>query len=162
MTARAEGGLEARVAVATTIGLVDKALRLGRTVLADKRVRFVLTGGLNTAFGFGCFVAYQFLVGQHFGYMWTLLLAHTTTVLFAFMTHRRIVFRVTGSVLRDLWRFESVYLVALGINAVLLPLAVEVVGLPVLMAQACITAINAFVSWLGHSRFSFHRKEVAA
>ncbi|KRF45526.1 hypothetical protein ASH01_06790 [Terrabacter sp. Soil811] len=141
---------------------VDRLAALGRRALADKRVKFVLTGALNTAFGFGCFVAYQYLVGVRFGYMWTLILAHITTVLFAFMTHRRLVFQVAGSVLRDLWRFESVYLVALGINAVLLPLAVEVAGLPVLVAQGAITALNAFVSWLGHSRFSFHRNEVAA
>ncbi|KRC88253.1 hypothetical protein ASE25_15525 [Terrabacter sp. Root85] len=141
---------------------VDRLAALGRRALADKRVKFVLTGALNTAFGFGCFVAYQYLVGVRFGYMWTLVLAHITTVLFAFMTHRRLVFQVSGSVLRDLWRFESVYLVALGINAVLLPLAVEVAGLPVLVAQAGITTLNAFVSWLGHSRFSFHRNEVAA
>ena len=49
-------------------------------LLDDKRVKFVLTGVLNTAFGFGCFVAYQSLVGARFGYMWTLVLAHVTTV----------------------------------------------------------------------------------
>jgi putative flippase GtrA len=141
---------------------IERIIRLGRHVLADKRVKFLLTGGLNTAFGFACFVAFQFLVGARFGYMWTLAVAHVTTVLFAFMTHMRLVFKVSGSVLRDLWRFESVYLVALGANALLLPLAVEIVGLPVLVAQAGITGINAVISWLGHSRFSFHRKAVVA
>ncbi|WP_020145242.1 GtrA family protein [Terracoccus sp. 273MFTsu3.1] len=162
MTAQADSGLEALVVQPAALRPIDRLLGLGRRVLADKRVKFVLTGALNTAFGFGCFVAYQYLVGVRFGYMWTLVLSHITTVLFAFVTHRRLVFQVSGSVMRDLWRFESVYLVALGINAVLLPLAVELAGLPVLVAQAGITALNAFVSWMGHSRFSFHRKAVAA
>jgi hypothetical protein len=41
--------------------------------------------------------------------------------------HRRLVFvfRVWGHVLRDLVRFESVYLTALGINVVVLPVLVE-------------------------------------
>src|SRR6476469_974309 len=158
MTAQADGGIE---------GLAVGSRRLGastfagvRSLLGDQRVRFVLTGGLNTAFGFLCFAAFQLAVGQHAGYMWTLLLTHVTTVLFAFATHRRLVFNVTGSVLRDLWKFESVYLVALGVNALLLPLAVEVAGLPVLVAQAVITVVNAVLSWLGHSRFTFYRKSV--
>lgn len=162
MTVHAGSGVEVPVAVPTVVGPIHQVIALVRTLLVDKRVKFVLTGALNTAFGFGCFVAFQYLVGVRFGYMWTLVLAHVTTVLFAFTTHRRLVFRVSGPVLRDLWRFESVYLVALGINALLLPLAVEVAGVPVLAAQACITALNAFVSWMGHSRFSFRRKGVAA
>ena len=128
-----------------------------RNALRDKRIRFVLAGGVNTGFGFGCFVVYQDLVGVRWGYMLTLLLAHCTSVLFAFVVHRSVVFRVSGSLLRDLWRFESVYLVTLSLNAVLLPLLVEVGGLPVIIAQAAITAANVVVSWLGHSRFSFRR-----
>jgi putative flippase GtrA len=89
--------------------------------------------------------------------MWTLALTHVTSVLFAFAIHRSFVFRVTGRVLLDLWRFESVYLAALGLNAVLLPVLVELGGLPVLVAQAAITCLNVAVSWLGHSRFSFRR-----
>jgi putative flippase GtrA len=163
MTAQADRAVQIIApASLASVRPIDRVGRLARQILRDKRIKFILTGGLNTAFGFGCFVAYQLLVGVHFGYMSTLVLAHVTTVLFAFMTHRRLVFKVSGSVLRDLWRFESVYLVALGVNGLLLPLAVEVVGLPVLAAQAGITAINAVISWLGHSRFSFHRKEAAA
>lgn len=128
-----------------------------RRVLGDKRIRFVLAGGLNTAFGFACFVAYQHTVGTHWGYMWTLALTHVTSVLFAFATHRSFVFQVSGRLLADLWRFESVYLTALGLNAVLLPSLVELGGVPVLVAQAAITCLNVLVSWLGHSRFSFRR-----
>lgn len=131
-----------------------------RTMLDDTRLRFIVAGAVNTGFGFGCFVVYQQLIGVHWGYMWTLLLAHCTSVLFAFVTHRSLVFRVTGNLLRDLWRFESVYLVTLGLNAVLLPLLVEVGGLPVIIAQAAITVANVVVSWLGHSRFSFRRPAV--
>lgn len=162
MTAQADSAREALVLRRPAVGLMGRLIGVIRVLLADKRVTFVLTGALNTAFGFGCFVAYQSLVGARFGYMWTLALAHVTSVLFAFVAHRRLVFKVTGSVLSDLWRFESVNLVALGVNALLLPLAVEVAGLQVIVAQAGITVINAVVSWLGHSRFSFRRKEVAA
>lgn len=128
-----------------------------RTTLDDKRVRFIVAGAANTGFGFGCFVLYQQLIGVHWGYMWALALTHCTSVLFAFATHRSLVFKVTGNLLRDLWRFESVYLAALAINAVLLPLMVQLGHTPVVVAQALITCVNVSVSWLGHSRFSFRR-----
>ena len=130
---------------------------LARRALHDKRFRFVVAGAMNTGFGFACFVTYQHLIGVHWGYMWTLALTHCTSVLFAFATHRSLVFKVSGALLRDLWRFESVYLAALGLNAVLLPLLVEVGGVSVIVAQGCITCANVVVSWLGHSRFSFRR-----
>jgi putative flippase GtrA len=135
----------------------SSARSLARKLFDDKRIRFVLAGGLNTGFGFACFVAYQHTVGAHWGYMWTLALTHCTSVLFAFATHRAFVFQVSGALLLDLWRFESVYLAALGLNAVLLPLLVELGSVPVLAAQAAITCLNVIVSWLGHSRFSFRR-----
>jgi putative flippase GtrA len=125
--------------------------------LENKRIRFVLAGAVNTGFGFACFVAYQHLIGVQWGYMWTLVLAHCTSVLFAFAVHRSLVFKVSGALFRDLWRFESVYLAALSLNAVLLPLMVEVGGASVIVAQASITCVNVVVSWLGHSRFSFRR-----
>ncbi|GAA2490384.1 GtrA family protein [Terrabacter carboxydivorans] len=154
MAAQADGSVEVHLSVSPVVSASEQFIGL---LLNDKRVKFVLTGALNTVFGFVCFAFYQYLVGMHVGYMTTLVFAHCTTVLFAFMTHRRLVFDVSGSVIRDLWRFESVNLVVLGINALLLPLAVEVAGLPVLAAQAAITVLNALVSWLGHSRFSFSR-----
>ena len=55
--------------------------------------------------------------------------------------HRRFVFRVRGHVLRDFVRFWSVYLTAVGINAVALPLLVEL-GMPRILAQAIIVRVH--------------------
>jgi putative flippase GtrA len=89
--------------------------------------------------------------------MWSLFLAHVTSVLIAFTAHRRITFNVHGRVLGDLLRFESVYLLGLGVNAVLLLALVEVAGRGVLVAQGCATVATAVLSWLGHSRVTFSR-----
>lgn len=132
------------------------------SLLRDQRARFVLTGAANTAFGYACFVSIQLLVGVRLGYMWTLLMSHIVSVVFAFFMHRRLVFKVTGSLIGDLFRFETVYLFGLAINASLLPLAVEGARLPVLLAQGGITALNAAVSWVGHSRFTFYRGRLPA
>ncbi len=73
------------------------------------------------------------------------------------MLHRRFVFRVRGHVWLDLARFEVVNLAALGLNAVLLPLLVEVAGLPVILAQVVAGGLAVIGTYFGHLLFSFRR-----
>lgn len=126
-------------------------------LLLDKRVWFVGAGAFNTAFAFLVFAALEATLGRVVNYMIILVIAHVIGVLEAFAVYRLTVFRVKGSILRDLARFESVYLLALGLNAALLPLLVELGGLPVLLSQALIVFVTSVVSYLGHKHFSFRR-----
>jgi putative flippase GtrA len=130
----------------------------------DQRVAFLMVGAINTVVGFAIFVMCSETVG-HFvdhrfgrvaGSLVTLGISHVLAVVFAFVMHRTFVFRVRGHVLRDLVRFESVYLTALGINAVALPSLVEL-GLPRILAQAIIIAATTLLSYFGHRHFSFRR-----
>ncbi len=59
--------------------------------------------------------------------------------------------------LLDLARFESVYLGALAVNMVLLPVLVELAGLPVIGSQLLITAVTVVSTWFAHKHFSFRR-----
>lgn len=127
-------------------------------LVADQRVAFLLVGGVNTLIGLGWFVLFHRLVGGVVGYMGTLLLAHVCSVLCAFVLHRRLVFRVRGTVLHDLARFELVNLGALGLNAVALPFFVEVAGLPVIVAQVLATVFSVVTTYVGHKTFSFRRR----
>lgn len=127
-------------------------------LVKDRRIAFLMVGVTNTAIGFGLFVFFELTIGRMWGYMATLLFAHVTSVLCAFVLYRKLVFRVRGNVLVDLLRFESVYLVALGVNAVLLPLLVELTPLQPIFAQALIVFVTTLISYFGHSRFSFRRK----
>ena len=126
-------------------------------LVKDYRVAFLIVGAANTVIGFGWFALFQYTVGQSFGYMVTLVCAHVASVLCAFVLYRRFVFRVRGHVWRDLARFESVYLVSLGINAILLPLLVEFAHLAPIVAQALIVFVTTLVSFFGHREFSFRR-----
>jgi putative flippase GtrA len=133
-------------------------------LIRDQRVAFLVVGAINTVFGFGIFVACSVTIG-HFvdgrfgkvaGSLVTLGISHVLGVLFAFVMQRRFVFRVRGHLLRDLLRFESVYLTALGINAIALPLLVEW-GIHRITAQAIIVASTTLLSYFGHRHFSFRR-----
>lgn len=125
-------------------------------VVRDQRVAFVAVGAFNTGFGFLCFAALLWLLGQRL-YLVALLGAYVISVLLAFVLYRHLVFRVSGHVLADLWRFVTVYLLAFAVNLVVLPVLVELAHLPVLLAQAMIVLITSVMSWLGHKHYSFRR-----
>jgi putative flippase GtrA len=135
-------------------GVPGPLLRLIR----DQRVAFLLVGATNTAIGTGWFVLFMTLFPRGTaGYLSALLCAHVAAVLCAFVLYRRLVFRVTGHVLRDLARFELVNLSTLGFNLAALPFLVEIFGWPVLVSQLGITGVTVIYTWFAHRGFSFRR-----
>jgi putative flippase GtrA len=102
----------------------------------------------------GHFVDRRF--GAIAGTLVTIVISHILSVLFAFVMHRRLVFRVEGHVLRDLLRFESVYLTTFGLNAVALIVLVEL-GMHRIPAQAIVFVPILLLNYFGHRYFSFRR-----
>lgn len=135
-----------------------------RALLADRRVRFLLVGGVNTVVAFALFALFEATAGRALdaaghpvaGSLVPLLGSYALAILLAFALYRRFVFRVRGHVLRDLARFVSVYLVSITLNAVLLPVLVAV-GVPRLGAQALLVLVITVISYVGHRWFSFRR-----
>lgn len=129
-----------------------------RRLLADERARFVVIGGINTVVAYGLFALFEAAFGGR--YLLSLALAYLVATLLAFVLHRRFTFEVSGraSLVTDFLRFESVYVVMLAANAVLLPLLVELAGWPSLAAQAAIIVVTTVMSYLGHKFFSFRRR----
>lgn len=133
-------------------------------LIRDQRVAFLIVGGLNTLIGFGWFVLFQITVGRSigdWGYMAALVLSHVTSVICAFLLQRYFVFRVRGHFWLDLGRFELVQLTSFGINLVALPLAVQILHIPPIPANAVITVITVTMSYFAHRYFSFRRKETS-
>jgi putative flippase GtrA len=136
---------------------------LGRRLfglLNDERVRFIIIGGLNTGVGYLVFVILELSFGARLGYFFSLYGSFLLSSVSAFLLHRRVTFRVTGSggIVVDFLRFLSVYAFALIINSIALPLLVEVVDMNPLIAQAIIVAATTLVSYFGHKFFSFRRR----
>jgi putative flippase GtrA len=148
--------------MAVTEPAPDEALPPGPLLrlVSDQRVAYLIVGTFNTANAFFIFVVSHLILGDGFWrYMASLVISHVIGVLCAFVLHRRFVFRVRGHVWLDLARFELVNLAALGFNAVLLPLFVEVVGLPVIVAQVVAGGLAVIGTYFAHLLFSFRRPE---
>jgi len=129
-----------------------------RALIAREEFRFLVVGGINTVVGYALFALLQLSVGHVIGYLGSLYLSYALAVTLAFVLHRRFTFRVTsGSVVRDFARFIGVYVVALALNTVVLPLLVELAGWNPLVAQAVCVVITTLVSYFGHKLFSFRR-----
>lgn len=158
------GGIPA--APAGMAGAPGLMLRL----VKDYRIAFLIIGTANTLIGFLWFALFDALfhgIRWHatFGsytlrldYLLTLLCAHVLSVLCAFVLYRRFVFRVRGHLWIDLGRFEMVYLVSLGVNAVLLTVLAGVLHMQPLLAQAIIVLVTTMISFFGHRDFSFRRQ----
>ena len=128
-------------------------------LLADERVRFLLVGGFNTVLGYALFALLQITIGHVIGYLGSLYMSYAIGIAIAFVLHRRVTFRKsgTGTIWVDFLRFVGVYVVSLAINSVLLPLLVEVAGITPLIAQAIAVVTTTVVSYFGHKFFSFRR-----
>lgn len=138
-------------------------IRLIRKFLSDQRIRFLIVGATNTLVGYGIFAVLTHWVfsGMFLGYLISLALSYVVGIGLAFLLYRRFVFVVKGQIFVDLIRFISVYLVSISVNALSLPLLVEVAQIPPLASQGIILVVTTAVSFLGHRNFSFRRGPAA-
>lgn len=133
-------------------------------LVRDQRVVFLIVGGFNTVVGFGFFVVADFALGpivdawagKVVGTVAVLVASYIPSVLVAFTLQRRFTFKVTGHVVRDFLRFQSVNAVSVLINAIALPIVVGL-GVPRVPAQAAIVVLTTVISYFGHRYFSFRR-----
>jgi putative flippase GtrA len=138
---------------------VGRLVEFVRRLVERQGVRFVLVGVVNSGFSFGVFAALQLTLGKLVHYLVVLVLSNLLGILEAYVLQRWLVFQVTGRWWRDLAKFGSVYLVAFVVNAVALPLLVEVVGVPVLAAQAAVMLATAVGTFAIHRVYTFRRPE---
>ena len=124
--------------------------------LTGRPLRYVLAGALNTVVGFSAYPALLFVSDwfrEH--YLLALLVVQLFCVCFAFTTYKVGVFRSKGSLVGDFVRFTSYYATIFGVNWVVLPFFVEVVGVDPIITQ---TVFNVFVVVFGyfwHSNVTF-------
>ena len=120
-----------------------------RNPLRWQFVRFLLVGGLNTAFGYGVFAG---LIMLRLPYPIAALLSTVAGVLFNFKSYGTLVFG--GAHNRLLFRFAGVYALLYGIN--LIPLAwAKQHGVSLLVTGAVVALPMAGIGFLLNRSFVF-------
>ena len=118
--------------------------RLWQRFLAlPEALRYLLAGGYNTAFGFGCFALLQWWLGGSVHYLVVLVLNFAISVGNSFLSMKYLVFRSQGPLLRDYLRTNLSYLILLGVNMALLAGLVDGAGMAVIWAQLVCTVLVA-------------------
>jgi len=120
-----------------------------------EQILYLVVGGWNALFGYLNFVVLYYFLQVRLSVTVILVISYAISIANAYVCYPYIVFRGRGSVLREMPRFTSVYLVALAANLVILPLALRWLPLSAYVVQALFTIAVVLVSYLGHKHFSF-------
>ncbi len=129
-------------------------------------VRYLLVGGFNTCFGYGLFVAFNYLfrgIGIY-GSEIASLLSNIIAITVAFLGYKWFVFRTQGNYLREWLRCLSVYGTSMVFALVMLPPLTLALRhwfgrsqLASNVAAAILTVVTVAASYFGHKYFSFRR-----
>ncbi len=85
--------------------------------LKDKRIRFLIVGGINTLWGIAAYpILYLILNPLGVNYLVTLVLAYAVSIAFSFTTQKYLVFRTKGKHVRELAKFLGLQCVILVLN----------------------------------------------
>ena len=120
-----------------------------------EQVQYLVIGAWNTFFGYAAWAALQFLFGDTVDYRLIIIASYPIAIANAYVTHRYIVFRSHGPILREIPRFSFVYVLTLLANLLLLPVLLEVIPLSIYVVQGIFLVGVVITSYLGHRYFSF-------
>ncbi|MGV9676990.1 GtrA family protein [Nocardia sp. NPDC003482] len=126
-------------------------------LIRRQEVAFAAVGVGNTALGMAMTVLWLKVLGPAWPPAVAVVLAYAVSIVFAFLAHRTLVFRVRGHVLRDFVRFVLVNSGGLVLNTVGVQVAVGVWRLPETPATLVVMGLVAVGSFFGHRHFSFRR-----
>lgn len=125
----------------------------------ETKIRFLLAGGLNTAFGLTAYPVFFFLLKPvQLHYMVVLAITQLTCIAFSYLTNKFLVFRTKGDYLRETSRFILFHASYFAVNLAALPVLVEIVGLPPVWAQTSFAVAVIVTSYFWHSRITFAAK----
>ena len=122
--------------------------------LNSRIVRYLLIGLYNTVIGYFIFWLVNYILANIVHYLVILCVSFMLSLTHAYIGQRYIVFRSTASWWKEYFRFLSVNISGLIINAFLLVLFVES-GVGLMVSQAISMLIVTIISYYGHRYFSF-------
>ena len=131
-------------------------------ILAERhqvKIRFLLAGFLNTAFGLGTFpVLYYMLAACKLHYLIILTISQVICISFAFLTNKFLVFRTKGNYIAEILKFIMFHLSYFIVNLFALPVLVELFHLSPVIAQSLFALLVIASSYFWHSRITFLSK----
>lgn len=141
-------------------------VRALRTVLSDRRIRYIAVGSIAAVVYYACFSAGYLLLGHRMSISPGLaadvvaLLANLATALLTYPLYRVVVFSGEGPWLSGFLRFYVIAFWSVLWSLVGLPLLIDVAGVPPLLAQAIIVVAVPLINYQIHMLWTFRRRMV--
>lgn len=126
------------------------------TLCRDRRFRYLAVGGFNAIFGY-CFslIFYQmFHACLHIVIIGAI--CNVVSISIAFVLYKLFVFKTKGNLMQEYVRCYIVYGASTVCSILAAWLMVDYLNIPFWLAQIIIFVGIACLSYVGHSRFSFH------
>lgn len=124
-----------------------------------RQVRFLIVGGVNTIVGLAVYpVLYWALNPIGFGYMLLLVISQAICTNFSYLTNKIVVFKTRCSSILEYLKYNTFQVAVMVLNMIALPLGVEVLKLPPIVAQTIYTLGMVVISYFWHSKITFVTK----
>jgi putative flippase GtrA len=118
---------------------------------------YLVVGGWNTLFAYGCFSLLYYLLHRRLAPSVVLVIAYVIASPNGFLTFRYLVFAPAMHPVVEYLRYQAVYLPILGLNLLVLPLALEHSTLNAYVVQALFVIFAVIAAYLGNKYFAFRK-----
>jgi putative flippase GtrA len=126
-----------------------------------QEVRFLVVGGGNTVSGYLLSVLIYFLLNVMLPLLVIIAIQTVVNVTISFLTQKLLVFRTRGNYLAEYLRFYVVSAVPIVMNFVLLPVAIDWLGMNPYLAMALLMILMVVILYFGHKYISFRKRAAA-
>ncbi len=130
---------------------------LKNRILDPQKIRYLVTGGMNTVFGYAVSVATYHILLPQYPLLVAAVIANILAITFSFISYKIFVFKTSGSWLNEYLKSYIVYGGMAVYGIILLWLLVEKALLSIWLAQLVVTFSSVVISYIGHQRFTFKR-----
>jgi len=128
------------------------------SILQDTRIRYLLAGGVNTAFGYAVGLGVYYSLSDHWHIVVLGILINVICITFSFCTYKMFVFRTKGKWLKEYLRCYVVYGSSALVGIASLWGLVDGLHIPFWLAQLFLLVLGIAISYLGHKKFTFSLK----
>lgn len=130
-------------------------------MLNQKKIRYLLVGGLNTIIGYTIGVGLYKALGDTLSIVWIGIISNILSITVSFLSYKILVFRTKGMWLSEYIKSFIVYGGIALIGIFFLWLFVDNMKISIWFAQALVIGVTVIISYISHSRFTFRRRDLS-
>ncbi|QWE20927.1 GtrA family protein [Polynucleobacter sp. AP-Kolm-20A-A1] len=123
-----------------------------------EKIRYLIVGAANTLTGYFVGVGFYEALSSSTNILLVGLISNVFSITVSFLTYKIFVFKTKGMWLSEYFKSYIVYGGVSIISILLLWVFMDKLKISIWISQALIIGMTVFISYVGHSRFTFKRR----